>query len=459
MSRRPRTHNNDRKTLKIFQTNVGNIPAAHDCALALADSEKYDVVLLQEPWTEVKEARCLTKIHPAYETHSPVDNWENNDARPRVMTYVRKNSHILTDQKRPASTRDTLWLTVNGITIVNVYCRPSYDAALDILLRRSPPERCLVAGDFNAKHYSWQTGRLANRGGDIAAWAAESGPGLLNTADVPTNPHGNTIDLAFSKIDLASAVVEDHLATSSDHFTLSLTILNITLALTGTLGKVLPAAATTASELDALAESLVNLLHSSAKEMRSAPWWTDECAESAAEYHAVRRIFPMGFNEEVQAAREVFQNVVRRAKRQYWRNLIDGFSDSAAVYKAARWLKSPGAFQPPPLQIDGVVYETQMDKANALRRSTLERRTEQTTSTTRGSRFVRRVKYHLLPGSLSLRQKMLPPRLATPRQGQTTSPSRYCEQFGTSLENMSGGYTKVAWWSGITHKHVRQKSS
>ncbi|KJK85939.1 hypothetical protein H633G_10214 [Metarhizium anisopliae BRIP 53284] len=241
------------------------------------------------------------------------------------------------------------------------------------------------------------TGRLADRGDDIAAWAAESGLGLLNTADVPTNTYGNTIDLAFSNIDLASAVVEDHLATSSDHFTLSLTILNITLALTGTL-----------------------------------------------EYWAVRRISPMEFNEEVQAARGVFQNVVRRAKRQYWRNLIDGFSDSAAVYKAARWLKSPGAFQPPPLQIDGVMYETQMDKANTLRRSTLERRTEQTTSTTRGSQFVRRVKYHLLRGSLSRRQKMVPPRLATPRQGQTTSPSRYCEQFGTSLENMSGGYTKVA---------------
>ncbi|KJK73920.1 hypothetical protein H634G_10781 [Metarhizium anisopliae BRIP 53293] len=273
---------------------------------------------------------------------------------------------------------------LNGITIVNVYRRPSYDAALDILLRWSPPERCLVAGDFNAKHYSWQTGRLADRGDDIAAWAAESGLGLLNTADVPTNPHGNTIDLAFSNIDLASAVVEDHLATSSDHFTLSLTIPNVTLAPTGTPGKVrvtseeelqrfkelveagvcsLPAAATTASELDALAESLVNLLHSSTKAAgrpvrkgtRSAPWWTDECAESAAEYRAVRRISPMDFNEEVQAAKKAFQNVVRRAKRQYWRNLIDGFSDSAAVYKAVRRLKSPGAFQPPPLQIDGVV--------------------------------------------------------------------------------------------------------
>jgi len=258
-----------------------------------------------------------------------------------------------------------------------------------------------VAGDFNAKHYSWQTGRLAGRGDDIAAWAAESGLGLLNTADVPTNPHGNTIDLAFSKIDLASAVVEDHLATSSDHFTLSLTIPNVTLAPTGTPGKVrvtseeelqrfkelveagvcsLPAAATTASELDALAESLVNLLHSAAKAAgrpvrkgtRSAPWWTDECAESAAEYRAVRRIFPMGFNEEVQAARKAFQNVVRRTKRQYWRKLDRQLLGQCSGVQSSSLAQ---VTQPPPLQIDGVVYETQMDKANALRRSTLERRT------------------------------------------------------------------------------------
>ncbi|KAG7001665.1 hypothetical protein FocnCong_v011493 [Fusarium oxysporum f. sp. conglutinans] len=48
---------------------------------------------------------------------------------------------------------------------------------------------------------------------------------------------------------------------------------------------------------------------------------------------------------------------------------------NSAVFKAVRWLKSPGAFQPPPLQVDNVVYETQMDKANALRQATLERRT------------------------------------------------------------------------------------
>lgn len=348
---------------------MGKIPAAHDCALALADSEKYDIVLLQEPWTEAKNSRCLTKTHPAFETFSPVDSWDGNDTRPRVMTYIRKNSRILVDQRRPALTRDILWISANGATIVNFYRQG--DAALNVLLRWTPPEKCMVAGDFNAKLYSWQTGRLEGRGEDIAAWAAEHGLNLLNTADVPTNPHGNTIDLAFSNIDLAAAVVEDHLATSSDHFTLSLTLPDVAFSSPQVPGKVrvttedelqrfkelvltgiwrIPQGNATVSELDNLATALVELLQSAAtaagrpvrKGTRSAPWWTEECAGAAAEYRAIRRIFPLGFNRDVQLARKDSQRVVRRAKRQCWRNLIDGFSDSASVFKAVRWLKAPG---------------------------------------------------------------------------------------------------------------------
>ncbi|KID83218.1 Endonuclease/exonuclease/phosphatase [Metarhizium guizhouense ARSEF 977] len=385
MSRRPRIHNSDRKTLKVFQANVGKIPPAHDCALALADSEKYDIVLLQEPWTEAKNARCLTKTHPVYDTYSPVDSWDSNNTRPRVMTYIQTTD---THPRHPVG---------YGERRHNRQLLSPTPLCLDILLRWSAPERTLVAGDFNAKHYSWQTGRLEGRGEDIATWAAENGLNLLNTADEPTNPHGNTIDLAFSNIALASAVVEDHLATSSDHFTLSLTLPDVSLSLPQAPGKVrvtteeelerfkepcrIPTDTATASQLDTLAATLVDLLQSAAraagrpvrKGTRSAPWWTDECAEAAAEYRAIRGILPLGFSQEVQLARREFQRVVRRAKRQYWRNLIDGFSDSASVYKAVRWLKSPGAFQPPPLQIVDVVHETQLDKANALRRSTLER--------------------------------------------------------------------------------------
>ncbi|KAG7408870.1 hypothetical protein Forpe1208_v012445 [Fusarium oxysporum f. sp. rapae] len=289
------------------------------------------------------------------------------------------------------------------MTIVNFYRQNDERDSLNTLLRWPVPERCLVAGDFNARHRSWQTGQATNRGHEVAGWASENDLNLLNTLDTPTNPHGNTIDLAFTNMPLAEATVEDHLATSSDHFTLSLTFLDIRstpvqpakirvktedelkrfVEIVELGATEIPLTDSTPAELDELASSLVSLLTSAAKAAgrparkggRPAPWWTEECACAAAAFRAIRRSYPCGFNQDVQIAKRDFHRVVRRAKRQYWRNLVDNFSSSSAVFKAVRWLKSPGAFQPPPLQVDNVVYETQMDKANALRQATLERRT------------------------------------------------------------------------------------
>lgn len=319
------------------------------------------------------------------------------------MTYVRRDPRLLADQIRPSQTRDILWLVINGMTIVNFYRQNDEHDALETLLQWPVPGRCLVAGDFNARHRSWQTGPTTNHGQEIAAWSSENDLNLLNYLDVPTNPHGNTIDLAFTNMPLAEAIVEDHLATSSDHFTLSLTLPDIRPAPIRP-GKVrittddelkrfaeivelgataIPLESSTPADLDELASALVNLLMSAAKaagrplwrSSRSAPWWTEECVGAAAAFRAVRRLYPRGFNQDVQIANRDLHRVVRRAKRQYWRNLVDSFSDSSAVFKAVRWLKSPGPFQPPPLQVDDIVYESQMDKANALRQATLERRT------------------------------------------------------------------------------------
>ncbi|KAM6508463.1 hypothetical protein FALCPG4_19002 [Fusarium falciforme] len=397
------TLKNNRHPLRIFQANVGKIPPAHDCALALADSERYDIVLLQEPWTASTSLQCITKTHPAYDTFAPVDTWNSNDTRPRVMTYVRRDPRLLADQTRPIQSRDILWLRVNDMTIVNFYRQNDEKDALNDLLQWPVPERCLVAGDFNARHHTWQTGQATNRGQDIASWASENDLNLLNTPGIPTNPHGNTIDLAFANIPLAEAAIEDHLATSSDHFTLKLTLPDIKpvpmqpgrirvttddelkrfVEIVELGAAQIPLADSTPSELDELASKLVNLLTSAAraagrpsrKGAHTAPWWTEECASAAAGFRAIRRLYPLGFNQEVQFAKRDLHRVVRRAKRLYWRNLIDSFSDSSSVFKAVRWLKSPGAFQPPPLQVGDVVYETQMDKANALRQATLERRT------------------------------------------------------------------------------------
>ncbi|RKK89892.1 hypothetical protein BFJ68_g16603 [Fusarium oxysporum] len=285
------------------------------------------------------------------------------------MTYVRRDSRLLADQIRPFQTRDILWLTINGMTIVNFYRQNDESDTLNTLIRWPVPERCLIAGDFNARHHTWQTGQATNRGQEIADWASENDLDLLNTPDIPTNPHGNTIDLAVTNMPLAEATVEDHLATSSDHFTLSLTVPDAGLAPMQP-GRV---RVTTDDELKRSLRSQSAGPHGRAHE--AAPWWTEECAGAAAAFRAIKRLYPLGFNEEVQIAKLDFHRVVRRAKRLYWRNLIDTFSDSSSVFKAVRWLKSPGPFQPPPLQVDDVVYESQTDKANALRRATLERRT------------------------------------------------------------------------------------
>ncbi|KAF5710056.1 reverse transcriptase [Fusarium globosum] len=126
---------------------------------------------------------------------------------------------------------------------------------------------------------------------------------------------------------LTEATVKDHLATSSNHFTLSLTLPDAGLAPMqpgrvqvttdnklkrfakivelGAAG--LPIANSTPSELDELASTLMNLLTSAAKAAgrptqkgtRTAPWWTKECAGAAAAFRAIKRLYPLGFNEEV----------------------------------------------------------------------------------------------------------------------------------------------------------------
>lgn len=48
-NRYSQTQKNDRKPLRIFQANISKIPPAYNCALALADSERYNIMLLQKP--------------------------------------------------------------------------------------------------------------------------------------------------------------------------------------------------------------------------------------------------------------------------------------------------------------------------------------------------------------------------------------------------------------------------
>ncbi|KAM4061995.1 endonuclease-reverse transcriptase domain-containing protein [Hirsutella rhossiliensis] len=164
----------ERRTIRVLQANVAKIGAYHSIALRLAEAEDYDVVLIQEPnvWIE-KKAEPAGPRRTAPSTHSP-QNAPGNRIRPR----------------------DTL--------IINFYRHAKTPEPLDYLLHQQDvPERCLIAGDFNACHFSWQPGaRSARNGKDIAQWAADKGLGLLTTPGEATHARGNTIDLAFANIPL-----------------------------------------------------------------------------------------------------------------------------------------------------------------------------------------------------------------------------------------------------------------
>jgi hypothetical protein len=86
------------------------------------------------------------------------------------------------------------------MTIVNIYCQSDEKDELNNLLGWSVPEHCLVAGNSNTRHHTWQAGQTTDRAKDIAGWASENGLDLRNTPDAPTSPHGNAIYLDCTNI-------------------------------------------------------------------------------------------------------------------------------------------------------------------------------------------------------------------------------------------------------------------
>ncbi|KAF7532988.1 hypothetical protein G7Z17_g13581 [Cylindrodendrum hubeiense] len=404
------------RPLRVFQANVGKDSASHDCALALADRSGYDIVMLQEPWTSTKNSRCTTKNHTAFRTLSPISAWEGNHTRPRVMTYVSLRSKLNADQLKtdqpnsdqpnadqlkPTPSRDILLIRAGSISFLNIYRQPGTLETLNFLDSWTVPSRCLIAGDFNASHTLWQAGPHRNQGTRIATWIDDNDLAVLNQPHQPTNRYGNILDLAISNIPTAQARVEDHLATSSDHHTLSITLpitrptppqpsrsrIKISdpkdlarLAEVVSLGRdFLTTTATTAEELDIAAAQLLDLLQDAIRIVgrcpqqngRSAPWWTKACAKAHAQYQAAKRRDP----EErgpAQLAKDDFRKVVRNAKIDFWRDIINNATTNADIFRIAGWVRIQSAFQPPPLQVGDEVFETQIDKANA-RKATLER--------------------------------------------------------------------------------------
>ena len=216
-------HNSRRRTtLQVMQVNVGKGSASHDIALNLAHENRFDIVLIQEPWIHQDKSRRITKKHPAYRCFTPIEDWTQV---PRVLTYVRKDPQLYAVQL-PGNwepNRDILATQVlaqgQQIQVINVYNAPpgSTDPGQGVqcILPYDPPQQpVLIAGDFNLKHPMWQTNMSPSTQADaFVEWTSRHSLVLTLQPDSPTRGR-NTLDLAWATpslvgLGITTGVAED----------------------------------------------------------------------------------------------------------------------------------------------------------------------------------------------------------------------------------------------------------
>lgn len=406
MSHNPRHRHGDNRRnkprdLRIGWANLGRGSQQHDTILNLAFEEEIEVLCVQEPWTA---AGTKTKSHPAFHKFAPLDAWEWDDleeretVRPRVLTYVRKESGLDIQQRRPVDSRDLLWVTVNGYSILNIYREPGKDAVLDYILSLVPPSKCLIGGDFNVHNEYFEPG-VDNyaRGGELVNWITHNQIDYIGEVGIATHNRGHVLDLTLSNIPAADSVIRMDMHCGSDHETQVTTIpsrgtvpleqhhyrvtesdlpklaglVEVGMAALGS-----PRDLCTEIELDNYAKALAEIFSTAIETVgkvdrgggNPATWWTQECRDAHRAYLATKPA-----DGETTLEKRNFLTVVRRAKREYWRKIIDGAIDDAALYKVIGWHKGTSDLRSPPLKIGDQVIENSLDKAEALRADILER--------------------------------------------------------------------------------------
>ena len=214
----------------------------------------------------------------------------------------------------------------------------------------------------------------------------------------PTNPHGNTIDLVFANTS-AKARVDRTLDTGSDHYTVTTTLpdpvrpaktagrfyvpeealVNFSQILhqhNWTLPEV-NAETTTAKDLDKAAQAIEDLFSTAIKTVgrrrhqngHCAPWWDEECREA-------QRAFARSpeDTDERDTAKKFLRQTTRKKKAAHWDSIISSASPGRDIFQVARWRKSTGRFQPPPLIHGDRQITDPTDRAAFLREKLLERK-------------------------------------------------------------------------------------
>jgi ribonuclease HI len=403
-SNRQRQPRQQRNQLRICWANVGRSSPCHITILEAAFQKDMDVVCVQEPFTC---ANSRTSTHPGFRHLAPISTWDAPNAlgatRPRVMTYIRKGCHLKLQARQSLDHPDLLWAVVNGVSILNCYRQPLTPDVLQYVTHLTPPQHCVVGGDFNVRHESFEPSVSAASGGiGLARWAANASMDYIGVPGQPTHCAGHVLDLTFSNIPFAQSAVDASMHCGSDHETIVTSVSTSTLGtphldqhhyrvpeaslpkFTGLVEIGVqsipdPRTAQDAAQLDncvtLLTETVQHSIQTAGKldrkEGRAAPWWTQECKTAYQAYKHARQLCHGSLLEE----RHAFKTTVRQAKRQYWRHVIDNAKDDKDLFKIIAWHKLTPENQDTPLIVNNTTISDPLEKAEALREEVLNRYT------------------------------------------------------------------------------------
>lgn len=137
------------------------------------------------------------------------------------MTYIRKRPYLQYQARESLNHPDMLWTVVNGVSILNCYRQPYTPHVIQYVTHLTPPQLCLIGGDFNARHESFEpTVTTANGGAELARWAYNASMDYIGVPGQPTHRAGHVLDLTFSNIPFAQSTVDASMHSGSDHETI-----------------------------------------------------------------------------------------------------------------------------------------------------------------------------------------------------------------------------------------------
>ncbi|OXV07009.1 hypothetical protein Egran_05224, partial [Elaphomyces granulatus] len=138
----------------------------------------------------------------------------------------------------------------------------------------------------------------------------------------------------------------------------------------------------TLGQLDRLTEEVTNaiataLAASTKRAMGTGtgqPWWNQSCREAAAAHRRARA--DLGLNSETtDQAKKELRRVVRKAKRDFWRQKVNDVTEGSDIFQMVGWNRSIGQYDSPPLKDPetDAIYTRPDEKRNLLTRTLLEK--------------------------------------------------------------------------------------